>query len=180
MRQGPGYHSRYSWIRCFNFRFRSFRSGLLLLLACLPGMTAAQASEQIDALLKGDVAPGGIVFEIVEADESALQELLPEVLTAIARIRERFPLTEFAVVSHGREEFALQSQYQDELAQIHRQVQSLVADDVPVHVCATHASWYGVRPEDFPEYVDVAPTGPGQISLYEELGYQLIVIESSN
>ena len=152
----------------------------MLLLACLPGMTAVQASEQFDALLAGDVAPYGIVFEIVEADEAALQALLPKVRAAILRIRARFPHTEFAVVSHGREEFALQSQYRDELAQLHQQVQSLVADDVAVHVCATHASWYGVTPEDFPEYVDVAPTGPGQIALYEELGYQLIVIESSD
>jgi hypothetical protein len=34
-----------------------------------------------------------------------------------------------------------------------------------------------VTAEDFPDYVNVAPTGPGQISLYEELGYFLIVIE---
>ena len=59
-------------------------------------------------------------------------------------------------------------------------MQSLVAEDVPVHVCATHASWYGVSPEDFPEYVNVAPTGPGQIQLYLELDYELIVIQSPN
>jgi intracellular sulfur oxidation DsrE/DsrF family protein len=117
------------------------------------------------------------VFEIVEANESALEELLPQVRQAIEKIRTRFPETEFAVVSHGREEFALQSQYQGEQAQIHQQVQALVADDVPVHVCETHAGWYGVSAEDFPEYVNVAPTGPGQIRLYEELGYELIVIE---
>ncbi len=70
--------------------------------------------------------------------------------------------------------------YQDEYAQIHQQVQLLVAEDVPVHVCATHASWYAVSAEDFPEYVNVAPTGPGQIELYLELDYELIVIQSSN
>ena len=80
-------------------------------------------------------------------------------------------------MSHGREEFALQTRYQDENAQIHQQVQALVAEDVPVHVCETHAGWYGVSAEDFPDYVDVAPTGPGQVSLYQELGYDLIVIE---
>jgi hypothetical protein len=46
-----------------------------------------------------------------------------------------------------------------------------------VHVCETHAGWYGVTAEDFPDYVDVAPTGPGQINLYQELGYDLIVIK---
>ena len=48
---------------------------------------------------------------------------------------------------------------------------------VLLHVCETHAGWYGVSAEDFPDYVDVAPTGPGQVSLYQELGYDLIVIE---
>ena len=52
-----------------------------------------------------------------------------------------------------------------------------VADDVPVHVCETHAGWYGVEASDFPDYVDVAPTGPGQINLYKELGYTLILME---
>ena len=76
--------------------------------------------------------------------------------------------------------FALQTAYQGEYAQIHQQVQSLVAEDVPVHVCETHASWYAVSAEDFPEYVDVAPTGPGQIQLYLDMDYELIVIQPLN
>ena len=122
-------------------------------------------------------APEGVVFEIVEADETALDLLLPEVLDAISRIRAVFPETEFAVVSHGREEFALQTRYQQDNAEVHQLARELVADDVPVHVCETHAGWYGVTAEDFPDYVDVAPTGPGQINLYLELGYELVVIE---
>ena len=151
-------------------------SAVLLLLASL---CVVQASDDVDALLQRSDAPHGIVFEIVEGDESALEELLPIVRIAIQRIRARFPQTEFAVVSHGREEFALQTAYQNEYAQIHQQVQSLVAEDVPVHVCETHAGWYAVSAEDFPEYVDVAPTGPGQIQLYLEMDYELIVIQSS-
>ena len=46
-----------------------------------------------------------------------------------------------------------------------------------MHVCETHASWYRVTAEDFPDYVDVAPTGPGQVRLYEEMDYELIVVE---
>ena len=135
------------------------------------------ANDDVESLLKRTEAPQGVVFEIVEADESALEALLPEVRAAIEKIRGKFPGTEFAVVSHGREEFALQTKYQGELPEIHQQVQSLVADDVPVHICETHAGWYGVSAEDFPDYVDVAPTGPGQVSLYQEMGYDLIVIE---
>ena len=163
---------------CNNFRCWSRILACSLLL--LASLQVAQGNDDIDALLLRSDAPHGIVFEIVEEDDSALEELLPRVRTAIELIRSRFPDTEFAVVSHGREEFALQSQYQHEYAQIHQQVQSLVAEDVPVHVCATHASWYAVSAEDFPEYVNVTPTGPGQIELYLELDYELIVIQSSN
>ncbi len=147
----------------------------LAILLCLPG--TVQANEDVDALLTRTESPHGVVFEIVEADETALEDLLPQVRNAIKKIRARFPDTEFAVVSHGREEFALQTQYQGEHAAIHRQVQALVAADVPVHVCETHAGWYGVTAEDFPDYVNVAPTGPGQVQLYEELGYELIVVD---
>ncbi len=137
----------------------------------------ASANSDLDNLLAQSTTPDGVVFEIVESDMSALEYLLPRVREAITKIREKFPDTDFAVVSHGREEFALQTRYQTEQSEIHNAVLSLVAEDVPVYVCETHAGWYGVSAEDFPDYVEVAPTGPGQINLYLELGYQLIVIE---
>jgi intracellular sulfur oxidation DsrE/DsrF family protein len=150
---------------------------ITVMTVLLSSLGAVSANQDVDALLARSESPHGVVFEIVEADEAALEELLPAVRDAIEKIRSKFPETEFAVVSHGKEEFALQTKYQGELAELHQQVQSLVAEDVPVYVCETHAGWYGVTAEDFPEYVNVAPTGPGQIKLYEELGYELIVIE---
>jgi len=153
---------------------RVFIAAVSILLCSLGTVLA---NDDVDALLAQAEPPHGVVFEIVEADEAALEELLPLVRGAIKKIRARFPETEFAVVSHGREEFALQTRYQGEHAEIHQQVQALVATDVPVHVCETHAGWYGVSAEDFPDYVNVAPTGPGQVQLYQELGYELIVID---
>ena len=155
--------------------WRAVLAGVVLLFA---GPPAVLANTDVEALLARAEAPHGVVFEIVEADEAALDELLPRVRAAINSIRERFPQAEFAVVSHGREEFALQRQYRDDYAGIHRQVEALVAEEVPVHVCETHAGWYGVSADDFPDYVNVAPTGPGQVQLYLELGYELVVMES--
>ncbi len=146
--------------------------GIALLL-----LGQASANTDVDNLLAQSTTPDGVVFEIVESDKSALEYLLPRVREAITRIRGKFPDTDFAVVSHGREEFALQTRYQTEQSGIHNAVLSLVAEDVPVYVCETHAGWYGVSADDFPDYVEVAPSGPGQINLYLELGYQLIVIE---
>ena len=137
----------------------------------------ASANSDVDNLLAQSTTPDGVVFEIVESDKSALEYLLPRVREAITKIREKFPDTDFAVVSHGREEFALQTRYQTEQSEIHNAVLSLVAEEIPVYVCETHAGWYGVSADDFPDYVEVAPTGPGQINLYLEMGYQLIVIE---
>lgn len=149
--------------------------GLLCALLLLAS-AAARAQYDIDQLLDLEEAPSGVVFEIVEDEEDALERLVPLVQDYIEQLRRKFPATEFAVVSHGREEFALQSAYQQDFPELHAQIQSLVADQVPVHVCETHAGWYGVTADDFPEYVDVAPTGPAQIALYRELGYHLVVV----
>ena len=75
----------------------------------LSALGAVSANEDVEALLARSEAPQGVVFEIVEVDEAALEELLPQVRAAIRKIRKKFPDTEFAVVSHGREEFALQT-----------------------------------------------------------------------
>jgi len=154
------------------------RRGLVAILSwCLVAIAPTCAfAASVEELLSREEAPSGVIFEIVDADESALRERLPAVRGAIDRLRQRFPQLEFAVVSHGREEFALQSRYRDDQAEIHAQVRSLVDASVPVHVCGTHAGWYGIGAEDFPAYVDVAPSGPAQISLYRELGYELIII----
>jgi len=152
---------------------RNFIAVLFILNLALIQVSADEVSD----FLQLDPMPDGIVFEIVEAGEDALTELLPRVRQIIETIRTEYPNIEFAVVSHGREEFALQTKNQQSYSGIHDNVRSLVANDVPVYVCGTHAGWYGVTVEDFPDYVNVAPTGPGQISLYEELGYFLIVIE---
>ena len=146
------------------------------LLACCSMLSLALA-DGVEHVLNSSPPPPGVVFEIVEGDEEALRDIIPKVVDAIARIRKKFPETDFAVVSHGREEFALQSKFRETHADIHRGVLALVEDDVSVHVCETHASWYEVTAEDFPEYVDVAPTGPGQIQLYQELDYFLIRID---
>ena len=68
-------------------RWRFACGSALLLLASL---CVAQANDEVDALLQRSDAPHGIVFEIVEGDESALEELLPVVRNSIKRIRADF------------------------------------------------------------------------------------------
>ena len=40
-----------------------------------------------------------------------------------------------------------------------------------MHACGTYAGWQGIAAEDFPDYIDVVPSGPQQIREYEERGY---------
>lgn len=152
------------------------RRHFLTSLALMSLGLCAQAAtpDEVGALLAMQQPPFGVVFEIAERDGKALDWAIPEVNQHIRRLRARFPDIGLAVVSHGREQFALTSEQQGENREVHAAVQALVKEDVPVHVCGTHARWRGKGEADFPEYVDVAPAGPTEIRNYQAMGYQLI------
>jgi intracellular sulfur oxidation DsrE/DsrF family protein len=148
-----------------------------ILSFCMTGLAHANSQDQIEQLLTQQDAPFGVVFEIVESSDNALQWAIPAVQTYVKQLRQRFPNIGLAVVSHGAEQFALMKEKQNNNRDIHTTVQSLVANDVPVHVCGTYASWQGKAAKDFPAYVDVAPAGPTAIRNYEAMGYVLISVE---
>ncbi len=130
----------------------------------------------INHILQQKQAPVGIIFEVVSVEEGLLKTLLPDIKIAVTRLREKFPELPVAIVTHGKEQFALTSNNRSHELKAHKLVQEFVHDDIEVHVCSTHASWYAVTPEDFPDYVDVTAAGPAQINDYEEMGYELIVV----
>jgi intracellular sulfur oxidation DsrE/DsrF family protein len=149
---------------------------LKLFAVMLLSWTILAQAGPVDQLLGTDQRPVGVVFEVVQGQGDALDWAIPLIAEQVGRLRDRFPGLPVAVVSHGYEQFALHRQAAASRAGLHRQVQNLVNDDVPLHVCGTHASWYDVTGEDFPDYVDVAPSGPAQIDAYRELGYVLVVV----
>ena len=151
---------------------------ILLILLFLSSGTFAQASNQdsINHILKLDTPPFGVVFEVVEGDRDALGWAIPQIKKFSEQLRKKFPDIGIAVVSHGSEQFALMKGGKKEFKEVHNTVQSLVKSDIPVHICGTHASWYGKKADDFPDYIDVAPAGPTQIEDYEGMGYDLIVL----
>jgi len=154
------------------------RSHLVLLVTSLLTLLgpAHAAGDPVAALLAAERAPAGVVFEIVSGDGNALATTLPRVEAATQKLRARFPGLPVVVVSHGSEQFALLDERAAEQPEVHARVRSLVAADVPVQVCGTHAEWRGKRPEDFPDYVDVVAAGPASINDYRALGYALIVL----
>ena len=134
-------------------------------------------SNDIESILKDKQAPEGVVFEIVSAEQGILSKLLPTLKQDIIRLRKRFPDIPVAIVTHGTEQFDLTTDNKKTESTAHNLVEELVkSNDVDVHVCGTHAGWFDVMPEDFPDYVNVAPAGPTQINDYQELGYELIVL----
>jgi intracellular sulfur oxidation DsrE/DsrF family protein len=151
---------------------------VLLVNIFLISQAVASNQEKIDWILKEKNPPFGVVFEIVEGNESDLQWAIAEVKKYSGQLRKRFPDIGIAVVSHGSEQFGLMKSEAKDLKEVHATVKSLVQDDsIPVHVCGTHASWYGKTADDFPEYVDVSPAGPTEIANYEDMGYEKIVLE---
>jgi len=135
-------------------------------------------ANDIEDVLNTKERPAGVVFEIVSNNAEELRHAIPAVKAYIDTLRKRFPKLDVAVVSHGKEQFALTTNNKKEYSKVHSEIKSLVKDaGVPVHVCETYASWYNIEPDAFPDYVDVSPTGPAQINDYLALDYTLVVIE---
>ena len=152
---------------------QSRRLLVLLTLLISPSLWATD----FDTILAEKEAPAGVVIEIVSDEDGLLSDLLPVIKQEIKRLRQRFPELPIAIVSHGSEQFDLTTKNQEQESTAHQLTRELVTtEEVDVHVCGTHAGWYGVTPEDFPEYVDVTTAGPAQINDYESMGYELIVL----
>jgi intracellular sulfur oxidation DsrE/DsrF family protein len=149
------------------------RQGLGMLLLVL-AVSTAHAHEKIQQILAMPEEPPGVVIEIVTGDDDGLGVLMPKVQEWVQRLNTRFPDMPVAVVTHGREQFALQTRAQDSDPQVHSISKQLNAQGVSVHVCGTYAGWEGLSDEDFPEYVDVAAAGPAQINDYRSLGFILV------
>jgi intracellular sulfur oxidation DsrE/DsrF family protein len=152
---------------------------LLALIALFSTATYAMDADQqaVTKLLSRDRAPEGVVFELIGNEDDYLLSALEKVKSYKKQLQNKFPDLDIAVVSHGSEQFNLTTSKQSKAREAHAHVQQLVASDVPVHVCETHASWRDVTPEDFPDYITVSSTGPAQIRQYEDLGYTLVVID---
>jgi len=135
----------------------------------------------VKALLEGSEAPDGIVFDIETLDENALTELAPYVKKQIQLLKKSFPDADIAVVSHGTEEFALQTQAAEQNAELHNMFNQLVVDSgVSVHVCGAVGGLKKLTQDDFPEFVSYSESGLAQLNDYKALDYKVIRINQLN
>ena len=125
----------------------------------------------VSDILELEKAPAGVVFEIISGDKRELEKRLPAMQEDITALRNKFSGLPIALVTHGQEQFSLLSKNQSSHSKTHTLTSQLVENNVDVHVCGTHASWYSYTDEDFPSFVDVAAAAPAQINDYIELGY---------
>jgi len=153
-----------------------FLSGLLI----TGSVHAGSHAKKIDQLLAQKEEPMGVVFEIVTSRSNGLAWALPMAKGYIAKLKKKFPDIDVAIVTHGSEQFALATNKAKKQTKVHSLTQQLNKEGIQLHVCGTHAEWKGLVAEDFPEYVDVATTGPAQINDYVAVGYELVVISKPN
>lgn len=140
----------------------------------------ADAEADIAFLVNAKQPPTGVVFEVVEGDAQVWESVAGQIGDFIARLKQASPTMKFAVVSHGREEFALLSENQTQQPRLHAAIKNLVAQNVPVQVCGTHAGWQDKTRKDFPAYVDVVDAGPAQILQYQRQGYALVRVRPAS
>ena len=146
-------------------------TGLLCIASASIAQPQASYKTQIATLLQQTLAPEGVVFEIVNRDKHYLNWALPEAQRLSSQLRHKFPLLDIVIVSHGSEMFALTKQSLASNPQLNTLLQSLVKQNIDLHVCGTLAENRSVEPEAFTELVDVAAEGPAQINDYIKLGY---------
>lgn len=141
----------------------------------------ADSDPTITKLVNAAAPPEGVVFEIITDDDDGLEWAMPRTRQYIKQLHEKFPQLAIAVVTHGREMFALQKRDVDGYQDVHKQVQSLIQDEnISLHACGTYAGWRGLASEDFPAYVDITASGPATINDYVALGYVKIIIEEED
>jgi len=151
---------------------------LLLMLSVFSLSVIASDKKDISNILSMSDAPDGVVFELIGSEDG---KYLPNALRKIevykTQLKKKFPEIEVAVVAHGSEQFELTKDNAKKEKKSHEIVKRITADNVPVHICETHASWRGVGGEDFPDYVTVSSQGPTQIREYQNLGYLLVIVD---
>lgn len=144
---------------------------LLLLLFPLPSM----AFEKLQALLAQDTAPVGIVIEITSGNALYLERIMPQLKKDIAALQQKFDSLPIAIVSHARESLILANKNQAKHQELHNQVKDLTSStNTTVHVCGTYASWFNIKEDEFPDYINVSPAGPTQVNDYIDIGYEHI------
>lgn len=132
---------------------------------------------EMDEIYAGE-EPEGIVFLVMEHDEEALYWVLPRVIRYTQQLHERWGDLPIAVLSHGDEMFALVEEFKSLNEKLHQSIIELSNNyDVVFQVCGSYASFSDVDSSEFPDYIDVVPSAPAEITNYRQMEYKFIALE---
>lgn len=79
------------------------------------------------------------------------------------------------VIMHGTEIVALTAQHQEEYRPIQERLQYYASLGVDIRICGSYAEFLGYKPEDFPDYVKIVPSGPNELVHWQQQGYALLI-----
>jgi intracellular sulfur oxidation DsrE/DsrF family protein len=158
---------------------------ILLLMMLTISYSLANAQENyshpgIDYLIKANVEPVGVVFELIEWGDNTWQWAAPMIRDLKAQLQDKYPKIEIAIVSHGGEQFQLTRKKAKEQPRAISLLKNIVEDGTNLYVCGTHSSWKNIPETDYIDIVNVAVSGPAKINDYINLGYVPIQLYSKS
>lgn len=158
------------------------KSWLAVILAAIISPVWAVSTSihpEVEKMIMQISPPDGVVIEVESLSEDAMTEYFSNIQTQVTTLRQRYPNLDIVIVSHGRELVTFvkpePGEVMSDVAQAFQTMKT--TQDVTIYICEVAASWLGYFPEDFMDFIDVAPSGPAQINDYKALGYTMVVIE---
>ena len=140
----------------------------------LAGSASASPSlhPQVANWIETNQAPAGVVLELLSREANFVENRTPYIQHQITALKQAFADLDVVIISHGRELEAFSKSfsrqpYQQAFEQMHQQ-------GVTVHVCEVVAGRVNKTIDDFPSFIDVAPSGTAQLNDYKKLGYSVI------
>ncbi|MGD2020327.1 MAG: DsrE family protein [Thiohalocapsa sp.] len=135
--------------------------------------------DEVQRLVDAGSPPAGVMFNVLEYDEGALEWAAPRIERYVQILRGTYPGLDVAVISHGDEIMALQTSETHLYRGVHDRLERLTGEQgLVVHVCGAYARANGVDASEFADFVDVVPLATTQIEDYRAFGYVTISLEA--
>ena len=150
-------------------------AGLLLPAAQL--QAAAVQNPAVQQVLHAQQQPDGVVFEIMAWEDHSWEWAAPLLRSYVDRIREKYPAIDIALISQGVELFDLSLVAALQNTPALKQLATLAAEGVHIHVAGDYARWKQLGENDFVDFAEVAVSGKALLEDYIELGFVHIRLE---
>ncbi len=150
-------------------------AGLLLSFTHL--LAAETTSLQFEELLAAEGELDGVVFEVMAWQDNSWDWAAPMLQGYVNRLHRKYPDLDVALISQGAELFDLTLRAGLKDSPPLRQLASLNAAGLEIHIDGQYARWKRLGSRDFLDFVDVVESGDAQLADYIELGFEHVKLE---